>query len=419
MSETGNGFKLIRASRLIDGKSGRVVERGAVLVEGTQIRDSGPEKNVKPPEGAPVEEFDYPDHTVMPGLVDAHTHLNGFGDGRVGDDLATLPDEILVLQTARNLSTTLHSGVTSVRDNGAKNQTTLMARQALDMGIIEGPRAVLCIRPIAITGGHLHYFGSVADGVDAARAEVRKLIMEGADYIKITATGGSTRTSFPLRPSFTVEELSAMASEGRKFGKLTATHCASAQGIINCLDAGIDMIIHCDFKEPDGTLRFQEDVAERMGKQGAYINPTLHTHRAQIWMLEEKEQREGLTGEERERLDIKRRELEGKLEHVGRLISMGLKVVAGSDSSWGDYPLGGFVHEIEALVQAGFSPMQAVISATGEAAESIGIGEITGTLEPDKAADVLVVKGDPSRDINDLWNVAAIFQNGNLLPAQG
>jgi imidazolonepropionase-like amidohydrolase len=375
----------------------------------------GPEKDVKPPVGASVEEFNYPDHTVMPGLVDTHTHLNGFGDGRVGDDLATLPDEILVLQTARNLYTTLYSGVTSVRDNGGKNQTTLMTRQALDMGIIQGPRIVLCIRPIAITGGHMYYFGSVADGVDAARAEVRKLIMEGADYIKITATGGSTRTSFRLRPSFTVEELSAMSSEAQKFGKLTAAHCSCTQGIINCLDAGIDMIIHCDFKEPDGTLHFREDVAERIGQQEVYVNPTLHVLRSQILKLEKKEQREGLTVKERQTLDVRRRDWDGKLEHVGRLISMGLKVVAGSDSSWGDYPLGGFVYEIEALVQAGFNPIQAIISATGKAAEAIGIGEITGTLQPDMAADILVVKGNPLRDINELWNVAGIFQNGNLL----
>ena len=119
----------------------------------------------------------------------------------------------------------------------------------------------------------MSYFGSEVTGPNEARAMTRQLIKEGADYIKITATGGTTLTSYRLRPSFDVDELRAITEEAHKFGKLTAAHCVSTQGIVNSLDAGVDMIIHCVFKESDGADVFREDLAERIGKQGAYVNP--------------------------------------------------------------------------------------------------------------------------------------------------
>ncbi|MDP7105379.1 MAG: amidohydrolase family protein, partial [SAR202 cluster bacterium] len=203
-----------------------------------------------------------------------------------GDDLVTLPDEVLTLQSARNARASLFSGVTAIRENGPKNVTSLRLRDAINQGIAVGPRMVLCGRPISIIGGHMGYFGSPATGPTEVRAMARQLIKEGADYIKITATGGSTQTSFPLRPSFNVDELSAIADEARKFGKLTATHCVSTQGIINSLDAGIDMIIHCRFRDADGTFNYRPDVAERIGERGAFVNPTLQVGRSKVWALQ-------------------------------------------------------------------------------------------------------------------------------------
>ena len=117
------------------------------------------------------------------------------------------------------------------------------------------------------------YFGSEVTGPTEARAMARQLIKEGADYLKITATGGSTATSHRLRPAFDVDELTAITDEARKFGKLTATHCLSAQGTVNSLDAGVDMIIHCVFKEPDASDRFRPDVAERIARTGRIRQP--------------------------------------------------------------------------------------------------------------------------------------------------
>jgi len=415
LNDQDDRFKLIKAGLLIDGLDGPPVKRGAVLFRDSKIIAAGPEGEVAPPEGAPVEVLDYSDKTVMPGMVDCHTHHNGFGDGRLGDDLARLPDEVLTLQSARNARASLFSGVTTIRENGSKNATTIMLREAIRQGITVGPRMVLCGRPLTITGGHMWYFGSEVNGPVEARAVTRQVIKEGADYIKISATGGSTLTSFPLRPAFNVNELRAITDEAHKFGKLTAAHCLSTQGTANCLDAGVDMIIHCVFKEPDDTDNFREDVAERLAKQSPHINPTLHVFRARVWSLEYKKEREGLSAEEEKQLGQFRRDFETRIEDCNRLINMGLKVVTGSDSSWGDYQLGNTVYEAECLTMAGYSPMQAVLSVTSRSAVSLGVDSVTGTLEPGKEADIVALDGNPAKNINALWNVADVFLAGRRI----
>ena len=413
MDQSKGTFKLIKAARLIDGTGGPPLERGALLLENDVIRAAGTEEAVAPPEGVQVQEFNYEDKTVLPGLIDCHVHLIGIGDGRVGDELTTLPDEVLTLQAARNARDHLYSGVTTVRDCGAKNQTTLMLRRAMEMGITPGPRLILSGRPIAIIGGHLSYFGEVATGSDECRAAVRQLVKEGVDYIKITATGGSTRTSVPLRPSFNVEELKAICDEVHKFGKHAAAHCATSQGMANSLEAGVDTIIHGYFREPDGTYKFRPDLAERIAKQGVFVNPTVHQVRDRIKALEDKIESEEPTEQVQAELDLMRGMLEAKLEWFSKLKEAGVRLVCGSDSAWSYYKMGGFQNELEAHVLGGMSPMEAIVSATGDSARSCWIDDTVGTLEPGKQADVLVVDGDPSKDINALWNVADVFQGGD------
>ena len=410
-----DGLKLIRAGRVLDCTGGPPIERGAVLIEGSKIRAVGRDSDVAAPEGAEVERYDYPGKTIMPGMVDCHTHHNGFGDGRAGDELVTLPDEVLALQSARNARASLFTGVTTIRENGPKNFTMLRLRDAVNEGIVLGPRMVLCGRPVAIIGGHMGYFGSEATGPTESRAMVRQLVKEGADYIKITATGGSTRTSFDLRPSFDVDELKAMTDEARKFGKLTATHCVSTQGTINSLDADVDMIIHCVYKNADDTDDFRPDVAERIGEQGAYVNPTLHVGRSGVWTLRAKIEQEGGTPAGQTALDDRRRQFDTRLEHCRRMIEIGLNVITGSDSSWSDYKLGNTVYETECLVMAGYTPMQGVLSVTRDAAKALGVDDSVGTLEPGKEADIIVVDGNPTERIEDLWNVEEVFFRGQRI----
>jgi imidazolonepropionase-like amidohydrolase len=411
----GNGFKLIRAARIIDGTGAAPLERGAVLLEGDAIVAVGTEESVVAPEGAQVQEFDYPDKTLLPGLVDCHVHLIGLADGRKGDELAPLPDEVLTLQAARNARAHLYSGVTTVRDCGAKNRTTFMLREAVRMGITPAPRLVLSGRPMAIIGGHLSYFGVQATGENECRAAVRQLIKEGADFIKITATGGSTRTSYPSRPSFSVEELSAICDEAHRFGKHTAAHCASSQGIVNALDAGVDTIIHAYYREPDGAFKYRPDITERLAGQGVFVNTTLHQGVEGVRFLEDKQQSEGLTAQEHEELDESRRIHPIRLDHISRMRAGGVRLVCGSDSAWSHYGMGAFQREIDSHVEVGMSPMEAIVSATLDSARSCWIDGQVGALEAGKQADLLVVDGDPSQDIAALKSVVDVFQGGDLV----
>ena len=412
---SGSDYLLITADRVIDSKGGPPIENGAVLVHEGKIVSVGRAADVSAPDGASVQSHHYPGCTVLPGMVDCHTHHNGFGDGRAGDELTTLADEILTVQAARNARASLFSGVTTIRENGPKNVTMFRLRDSINEGLTIGPRMVLCGRPVAIVGGHMGYFGGEVTGPNQTRALTRQLIKEGADYIKITATGGSTRTSFPLKPSFTVDELKAVTEEARKFDKLTATHCLSSQGIANSLDADVDMIIHCAFKDGDGADDFRQDIAERIGEKGVYVNPTLHVGRSSAWILAHKRDDVGLTRQEQDALDSTRRGMEVKLDHSRRMIEMGLRVITGSDSSWGNYKLGNTVYEAELLVHAGYNHMQGVLSVTSWAAAALDMDDQVGTLEPGKLADVLVVNGNPTEDINDLWNVADVFFGGRKL----
>jgi imidazolonepropionase-like amidohydrolase len=408
-------FALITAARLLDGSGARPVERAALVIEGDRIVAVGAAADVSVPDTS-VERRDYGDATILPGLVDAHTHLVAPGDGTLGDDVAKEDDDILLLQAAKNARTLLHSGVTTLRENGAKGRVAFSLREGIRRQLAPGPRMVICGRPITITGGHMGYFGSEADGEAAVRAEVRKLLKEGADYIKIVASGGSTRTSDPNRASYTVAELAAMTDEAHRHGKLTAAHCTCAASIENCLDAGVDMIIHCIFNEPDGTYRYRADLVERLARAKAWVNPTLYVQHAGIERQRATREREGrLTPELVAELDLARRALDVKIDAVRRMSEAGVRMTAGSDSPWGWYAPGEFVHEIHMLAQAGLSYSDAIVAGTAGAAESIAVGAGAGRLAAGRLADVLVVRGDPTREITALWDVLDVYQAGRRI----
>jgi imidazolonepropionase-like amidohydrolase len=416
MSAEPARLTLIGAARLLDGSGGAPVEPAALLVEDDRIAAVGRPAEIRLPEGASVDRRDYGAATIVPGLVDAHTHLVAPGDGTLGDDVAQEGDDILLLQAAQNARTLLHSGVTTLRENGAKGRVAFSLREGIRRKLAPGPRMVICGRPITITGGHMGYFGSEADGESAVRAEVRTLLKEGADYIKIVASGGTTRTSDPNRASYTVPELAAMTDEARRHGKLTAAHCTSAQSVQNCLEAGVDMIIHCIFSEPDGTYRFRPDLVERLVAAKAWVNPTLYVMKAGIDRQREARAREGrLTPELAGQLDQAQRALDVRVDTVRRMSEAGVRMTAGSDSPWGWYAAGEFVHEIHMLAQAGLSYADAVVAGTAGAADSIGAGGVAGRLLSGRPADLLVVRGDPTREITALLDVLDVYQAGRRI----
>ena len=209
-----------------------------------------------------------------------------------------------------------------------------------------------------------------------------------------------------------MEELSAICKEAHRFGKHAAAHCVSSQGMINSLDAGIDTIIHGVHKDPDGADTYRPDIAERIAEQGVFVNPTLGQGVARIRMLEDMET---LTAEQQAELDAFRQNSDARMDHFARMRDAGVIMAAGSDSAWSYYPMGDYQTDIEAHAMAGMSNMEAIISATRDAARSCCVDDLVGTLEPGKQADVLVVNGNPLDDLSALRQVADIFLAGSRI----
>lgn len=411
---TTNDYTLIKAARIFDGSGAAAVTGQAVLLNAGKIAAIGSASELTAPDGSNLTVKDYGDSTILPGLVDGHTHMMAPGDGTHGDITGAEQDDVLLMRALQNARTFLHAGVTTARENGAKNKVGFSLKEGINMGLSEGPEMVVSGRPITITGGHFWYCGSEADGVDGVRAEVRKLVKEGADFIKIMATGGSTWSSNPLLPSYTVEEMTVIVDEAHRFGKLTAAHCASMQGIKNALDAGVDMIIHCVFEDETGMYEFNEPLAEQLAAAKAWVNPTLHVVQAGIDLTERIGYDRGwLTKEEQAGIDSSKRSLETRVESVNRLVKMGVRMIAGSDSPWGAYPPGEFVKEMIALRNAGLTNSEALVTGLSHAAESIAVGDQAGTLAVNRPGDVLVVGGDPTTDLNALWDIKDVYKAGN------
>lgn len=403
---------VIHAGTLIDGKGGPARHDVALVLERNVIVQVLPMSEVGFTDTVGVKVLDFPESTVVPGLIDCHTHTNMPANGRTGEEVIPDGDDLLLLRSARNVRTALQSGVTTMCDNGAWNHTGFALKDGIGRGEVLGPRLLVCGRPITTTGGHCWFMGSEADGIDGVRLATRRLIKEGADFIKVMATGGSTLTSDPYRPSFTMEELTSIAEEGHRRDKRVFAHCRSVEGTRNVLAAGYDMIIHGFFAREDGTLRFDSRLANKIAEKEIWLNPTIHIGRSGVAALDEKSKNSTLTYEEESKLPEWRRNHQVWLEHCGKMLELGVKMVAGSDCGWGYYPFGQLAYELECLVLAGMSPLQAICAATGDASKALGISDKVGTLEPGKEADLLLVDGDPATKILDLMNVRAVFKGG-------
>ena len=410
--ETVSSRKIIKVGRLVDGLGGPPRERMAVVVEGSRIHQVMGQAELPASQDQGVDVIDLPEATLLPGLVDCHTHTNMPGTGLPVDDVDKDGDDIHLLEAVKSARMALESGVTTLRDNGGWNKVVFSLKEGVRRDIVPGPRIVASGSPVTITGGHCWMMGSQADGVDGVRRAVRKLVQNGADFIKVMASGGTTRGSMPQRASYTLEELKALVEEAHNRGRVVAAHAIATQSIVNCLDAGVDMIIHCSFVQPDGVARFDPKIGERVAASGVWVNPTLHIRRAETLKLEAKREREKLSPEEERTLDANLGQINQRMEVCRQLVSAGARMIGGSDCGWGAYPFGQFHRELNAMVEVGMPVGQALLAGTRDAADSLGILDETGTVEPGKEADLLAVEGDPTRDINDLGRVVAVFKGG-------
>lgn len=410
------GSRIIRAGLLADGLGGEPVRNMAVLVSGGRIEAVDEPAAIIAQAPPDTMTIDLGDVCLAPGLIDSHTHLSLAGDGRPYAEMFCETDEMMVLTGALNLRRHLQAGITTIREHGARNRVGFTLKEGLGRGYVPGPRMQVSGRPITCTGGHFHMCNEIADGEDEIRRSVRRLVHEGADYIKIMASGGGTAGTIPGRASYSEAELHAAVHEAQRFHRLTAAHCRAKESMVNAVAAGIDLMEHAEFLDPDGELRFDPKLAEMMAECGIWISPTLQAwcRWPQVAALRACRDDGSASGEDLQQLETLESRAQGRLDIMRRLLDYCMKerIVPGTDSGVNDLAFGHLDHDLELLVEVGFTPGEALQAATKVSAEAIGLADDLGTIEVGKVADLVAFDGDPTRDVSAVRRVVAVFQSG-------
>lgn len=404
---------LLKADRVIDGSGTAPLAGATVAIENGKIigiyQGEIPEATSA---GATV--LDFPDCTIMPGMIDTHVHLNLPGDGTSLEDAVREPEGVLVATATFTASRALAAGITTVRDLGAMKGTVFNLKRALALGHGTGPRIVACGQPITITGGHTWYLGGEADGVDGLRRKVRQMVKEGADFIKVMGSGGGTVNTLSWRPSFRREEMAALAEEAHALDRKIAVHCLCAESTDYAIDAGVDHIEHAGFLiNGRGQQKFEPKIAEKLARSGIPVTGTLAVAGSVVKVMSAKENR---TEAENAFFDRWRAMLDDNVEQFRKLREFGVRFVAGTDAGWRSTPFDGLPLEMELMHRGGMSTLDAITAGTGFAAEAIGIHEKVGKLSAGLAADIIVVKGNPIDDLDCLRDLQLVMQDGQTRP---
>ncbi len=393
------------------------------MIEDGAIVAVGPAASLAEADREQAQRFD--GATLLPGLIDAHAHLTLPADKRPYEQMFLEPDEMMVLTGVRNMQLHLRSGVTTLRDNGARNRTTFALREAMSRGYFAGPRLLLSGRAVTQPHGHFHFCNEIADTAEEIRRSVRKLVAEGADHIKIMASGGDTAGTQPFRASYSAGELRVAVETAHQLGRLTTAHCRAREAMVNAVRAGLDCIEHAEFlvpppenapgvgPAPHWASEYDPHLTEQMLKQGIFVSFTYQTDGYDT-LVELRDRKGGLTEAESEQAGRLERLYEWKASIFGSLLRDGYlpRLVVSSDAGPGDTQFGRFHYNLDLAVIGGMTPKQAIESVTRIAAEACGVAGIVGTLEPGKRADVVAVRGDPLQSIGAMADVVAAWRDG-------
>jgi imidazolonepropionase-like amidohydrolase len=374
---------ILRNARLLDGTGAAPYVGVDVVLDGGKIAAVG---GLHPSGDAEV--IDLRGRTLMPGLIDCHVHLTFAGDPKDVERAATVPVPDLAWTAATNARDTLDGGVTTVRDVGARAGVAIRLREAIAAGRVPGPRVRAAGSIICMTGGHGWFIGREADGPDDVRRAVREQLKAGADCLKFTATGGGMTPGVdPRASSFTEAELAAGVDEAHKAFRRAAAHAQGNAGIKNAVRAGIDSIEH--------GVYLDDEVVEEMLRRGTFLVPTLVAP-AMI-------ARHGTSAGIPDYVVTKASGvLEVHRESFRKAARAGVRIAMGTDAGTPFNRHGANVQELALMVECGMSPADTIVAATRSAAELLDLLEVTGTVEPGKSADLLIVDGDPLTDIRIL-----------------
>lgn len=407
----GKGMIVLRAARIIDGTGAEPIRNGAIVISDDRISMIGPYAAITVPAGTRV--IDLGDATLMPGFIDAHTHIIGrvLGDPEGNNSGVRDYASFGAMLGVGNAERTLLAGFTTIRNVGSRDFDDLALRKAINDGFIAGPRIQTAAHSLGITGGHCDENGyrpgladgdfktGIADGVDQVRAAVRYQVKYGADVIKTCATGGVLSEGDAVGATqYTYEELKAMVDEAHKLERKVAAHAHGTEGIKIATRAGVASIEHGSFLDEEG--------AKLMAERGTYLVPTL------------------MAGEGVERLAkngvLKGFRAEKALAAAGAMrsaikIALANRVPIALGTDAGVIPHGTNAREFILMVEwGGMRPMDTIVAGTLNGAKLLGMEKSIGSLAAGKLADIVAVSGDPLKDIKRMENVIFVMKNGAI-----
>jgi imidazolonepropionase-like amidohydrolase len=401
---------VLKAARMFDGKSDHVTSPGLIVVVNGKIVGTGPKAAI--PAGA--ETIDLGDATLLPGFIDAHTHLTypferDYSKQELDGLKKTIPER--TLDAVAIVRTTLMAGFTTVRDVGAGDYIDVGVRNAINNGKIPGPRMLVAVNALGATGGHCDYsagfapmiFGresGITDGVinspDQARQAVRYNIKHGADVIKTCATGGVLSLTDDVdTPQLTQAELDALVDEAHALRRKTAAHAHGATGAKRAIRAGIDSIEHGSFLD--------DEALDMMKARGTFYIPTLMAAEGLKERLTDGYLPPVVAGKARQAMAALN-------ATVRKAIARGVKIGVGTDATV--YPHGRNAEEFHLLVDLGMTPINALKAGTSVDAELLGVSDRTGSLEAGKFADIVACPGNPETDIRQVEKVRFVMKEG-------
>jgi imidazolonepropionase-like amidohydrolase len=396
---------VLRPGHVLDVRTGQMRTNQAIVIEGDKITQVISASEVKA--AAEDTTIDLPDATLLPGMIDAHTHLT-FDLSSLGYSGLAISTAREALHGARNARVTLEAGFTTVRNLGARDYADVALRDAINEGDAIGPRIVASGPALGITGGHcdenllppaFHHEGDgVADGVAAVQHKVREVIKYGADVIKICATGGVlSKGDDPNASQYTLEEMKAIVADAHRLGRRVAAHAHGAEGVRWASEAGVDSIEH-------GHLMDDAAIAT-LKKNGTYLVPTLFLTEYMQANLE----RSGVPEFSKQKM----RDVSAAAQiNARKAIAAGVKVAFGTDAAV--YPHGLNAGEFHVYVKLGMTPLAAIQTATINAADLLGWTKTVGTIEEGKWADIIAVDGDPTKDVTILEHVKFVMKGGTV-----
>ena len=397
---------VIQAGRLIDGTGPAVRERVTILI--ARDRVAAIEDGWQAPAGARV--VDLRTATVLPGLIDSHTHITGEGTGNAIVNAATRTPLDDAVRSTAYAKRTLEAGFTTIRNVGADGGADIALRKAIGEGLVPGPRIWTARTTISITGGHGDQNGlrpdlwaaptwmdGIVDGADEARKAVRYQHKYGADLIKITATGGvlSIGDSGDAQ-QFTDDEMRAIVEAAHLLGMKVAAHAHGKRGIEAAIRAGVDSIEHGTYSDDESFRLFKE--------KGTYLVPTILAGKTVAEMAT-------IPGHFEPSVQVKAATIGPLIQGMfKRAYAAGVKVAFGTDSGVSTH--GENAREFGYMVEAGMPAIEAILSATRHAADLLGAADKVGSLQPGRFADVIAVAGNPVTDISELRRVTFVMKGG-------